>query len=341
MTLRRYCLASLVAAVLGLAASDTRGAATNTASVVCPQPILAFGGVYPDAVVRHGFVLTNQGSRLVRVTKVNATCGCAKAAMSTSDIPAGKSATLDVVVDFKGRRGYLQKSIYVTTDEPGAQPLQLEIRGTVLVPIEVQPEGLHFGTVGVEGTLEREVLLNAVGTNEFTVLSVTPSSTQMTATCETLESGKRYKVRVSSEGPRAFGSTMASVRVATDNARMPQVDIPVAMYVAGDIVVVPALLLAVPSATNVVKTSSLTLYSPSGKRFKVTGIQCPGDGGMTAGVSTVTADRVRIEVKTRGPLTGIGGNALRIETDLPAMREVLVPVRVLTRDNDAPATGKP
>jgi hypothetical protein len=341
MNLRRYCLVPVFSAALILTGLHARADETNFPSVACQQSVFDFGPVYPDSEVQHSFVLTNRGSRLVHLTKVNATCGCAKAVLSASDIQPGKTAELKVVINFKGRRGHLQKSIYVSTDESGAPPLCLEIKGTVLVPIEVQPEGAHFGTVGVEGTVEREVLLNAVGTNVFQVLSVVASSTQLSAACETLEAGKRYRVRISSEGPRAYGSTMASVRVVTDNVRMPQVDIPVAAFVAGDVVVMPALLLVVPTDTNIVKTAALTLWSPSRKPFKVTGVTCPGDGGMTASVSTGTPDRIRIEVKTRGPLTGVGGKSVRIETDLPSMKEVLVPVKVLTREGDASAAGRP
>ena len=340
MNLRRYCLASVVTAVLILAGFNVCGDETNLPSVLCPQPTCDFGAVYPDSVIQHSFVLTNRGSRLVNITKVNATCGCTKALMATNQIAAGKTAELNVVINFKGRRGHLLKSIYVDTDDPGTSSLRLEVKGTVLVPIEVQPEGVHFGTVGVGGTVEREVLLSAVGTNVFHVGSVSSSSTALSARCETLEEGKRYRIRISSEGPRSYGSTMASVRVETDNTRMPQVDIPVAAFVAGDIVAVPAILLVVPTATNTVRTSQLTLWSPSLKPFKVTKVECPGDG-MTATITTVMPERTRIEVKTRGPLAGVGGKSVRIETDLPTMKELLVPVRVLTREGGESAAGRP
>lgn len=340
MNLRRYCLASVVVAVLILTGLQARGDATNSPAVLCLQPTYDFGGVYPDSEIQHSFVLTNRGSRLVHITKVNATCGCTKAVMSTNEIAAGQTAELNVAINFKGRRGHLVKSIYVDTDDPGTPFLRLEVKGIVMVPIEVEPEGVHFGTVGVGGTVEREVLLNAVGTNVFHVRAVSSSSTLLSAKCETLEDGKRYRIRISSEGPRSYGSTMASVRVETDISRMPQVDIPVAAFVTGDIVAVPAFLLVVPTATNTVRTSQLTLWSPSSKPFKVTQVECPGEG-MTSTVSTVTADRTRIEVKTQGPLTGVGGKSIRVETDLSSMKELLIPVKVLTREGGESVADRP
>jgi len=184
------------------------------------------------------------------------------------------------------------------------------------------------------------VLLTATGTNVFHVRSVTASSALVSAKWDTLEAGKRYRVTISSEGPRGFGSTMASVRVGTDHPRAEWVDIPVAAFVAGDIVAAPGVLLLIPTATNSVRTSRLTLWSPASKPFKVMKVECPG-GGMTATVSAVSADRSLVDVKTWGSLAGKDGAALRIETDLATMKELRIPVRVLSPQSREPGSERP
>jgi hypothetical protein len=335
----QYYLASVVALVMGWVGIYACGEGAPVTPVVCLQPTYDFGSVTPDSVVEHQFVLTNQGSRVVKIANVHVTCGCTRAAMTTNQVAAGGTAGLDVEITFKGRRGHLLKSIYVDTDDPDSQPLRLEITGTVLVPLEVQPEGIHFGTVGVDGTIEREVLLTATGTNMFQIRSVTSSSTLISAKWDALEEGKRYRVTISSEGPRAYGSTMASVRVETDHPQAERVDIPVAAFVAGDIVAAPGVLLLIPTETNSVRTSRLSLYSPSSKPFKVTKVECPGDG-MTATASVISADRSLVEVKTWGALMGKDGTSLRVETDLSTMKELRIPVRVLSVQSRAPVSER-
>ncbi len=325
--------------VMGWGGIYTYGKGTPVASVVCLQPTYDFGSVTPNAVVEHRFVLTNQGSRVVKITNVHVTCGCTRAVMTTNQMAAGGMEGLDVEINFKGRRGHLLKAIYVDTDDPENPSLRLEITGTVLVPIEVQPEGIHFGAVGADGMIEREVLLTATGTNVFQVRSVTVSSTQISAKWDTLEAGKRYRVTVSSEGPRGYGSTIASVRVETDHPQAERVDIPVAVFVAGDIVAAPGVLLLIPTEANSVRTSRLSLYSPSSKPFKVTKVECPGDG-MTATASFVSADRSSVEVKTWGALMGKDGTSLRIETDLSTMKELRIPVRVLSVKDRVPVSER-
>jgi hypothetical protein len=340
MNHHRYGLTLILAGIMAGGGFYAFGEGSVPPSLVCLQPAFEFGSVAADSEIEHRFVLTNQGSRVVTILNVHVTCGCTKAVMITNQVAAGGTAGLDVKINFKGRRGRLLKSLYIDTDDPGNPALRLEVAGTVLVPIEVQPEGIHFGTVGIEGTIEREVLLTATGTNVFHIRSVTASSTLVSAKWDTLEAGKRYRVRVSSEGPRSYGSTMASVRVETDLSRSGQVDIPVAAFVAGDIVAAPGVLLLIPTDTNTVRTSRITLWSPASKAFKVTKVECPGDG-MTATIHSVSADRSLVEVKTWGALTGKDGASLRIETDLATMKEIRIPVRVLSTQSRERVPEKP
>lgn len=336
-------------AVALLAACVARGAvqpvagavATNTPALVCPVPRFDFGQVYPDTVVSHTFTLTNTGSRVVRILNVHATCGCSKAEVSSNAVAPSASVELKVEINLKGRRGRQDKAVYVRTDEPvNGGVMRLETVGTVIVPIEAQPEGVHFGTLGRDGSVEREVLLTAVGTNTFHVRSVTSSSTQILPRVETKEIGHKYVVKLVAEGPRTVGSMMASVRVETDHPRLAILDIPVAAFVTGDIVSAPGLLLLIPSPTNMVRSSWLNLWSPAGKSFSVTRVVLPGEG-LTNTVTRMTPDRVRLEIKSWGSLTGVDGKPLRIETDLGSMKEVLIPVKVLPPPKDPAAPVGP
>lgn len=305
------------------------GSQTNRPGIICLNPSLDFGAVYSDAVVKHAYVLTNQGARTVKIMMVRTSCGCTTAQAATNELAPGQVTTVDVVINFKGRRGRQTKAIYTETDDPINRIVRMEFTGVVMVPIEAQPEGIHFGTVGAEGRLEREVLLTAESNNTFQVLAAKSASPQMTVTVEPREAGKQYLVRVVCDGPRKQGTFMTSVEVETDHPRMRVVSIPVAAFVAGDIVAAPGSLLLVPSATNMPKTVWVNLWSPAGKAFHVTKVELPGEG-MSNSINTVKPDRCRLEIKTWGPLNGMEGQSIRVETDLATMKEILIPVKVLT-----------
>lgn len=303
-------------------------AETNPSGVMCLNPLFDFGAVYSDAVVTHSYVLTNQGPVGVKILALRTGCGCSAAVAATNALAPGQATTVEVVLNFKGRRGYQSKSIVAETDDPGHQLVRMEFTGEVIVPIEVQPEGLHFGTIAAEGRLEREVLLTAVSTNFFHVLSAHSASPQVTVAVEPREEGKRYLMKVVCDGTRPPGTLMTSIEVETDLPRMNRFSIPVAAFVAGDIVAAPATLLLVPSATNVPHTVWVSLWSPAGKAFKVMKVELPGDG-MTNAIFDVRPDRTRLEIKTWGGLTGLDGTVIRVETDLESMKEIRIPIKVL------------
>ncbi len=301
----------------------------NQGGIVCINPNFNFGSIYSDVEVNHRYVLTNQGARVVKISAVRSTCGCTTAVASTNEMAPGQTAAVDVVLNFSGRRGRQNKSIYVETDDLQNRIVKLEFTGLVIVPIEAQPEAIHLGTIGVAGRIEREVLVNAVSTNTFHLLSVKSASPQVTVTSELRQEGKQYCLKVVFEGPRKLGSFMTSVEVETDHPQMKKLSIPLAGFVGGDIVAVPASLVFSPSATNVSKTVWVTLWSPGGTAFKITKVELP-DEGMTHSMVVVNPDRYRMEIKTRGALAGADGKSIRIETDLPSMKELHVPIRVLT-----------
>jgi len=323
-----------------LAPPSLRGAEANVQSLVCLNTKCDFGKVYEDAVVKHQFILTNQGSRVVNIGRVHAACGCTKTLLTTNVVPPGMTAALSVEFDARKRRGHQSKAIYCETDDPVNRVIRMEISGVVLVPIDIQPEGINFGTVGATEKLTRDLSLIASGTNIFHIRTVTISPPLFCATVETREAGKSYVIKVSNDGGRSIGSSVASIQVQTDNPLMGSIDIPVAAVVAGDIVSTPGTLLLIPSPTNVVRTSWLSLSSPPGKAFKVTYVEC-SSACMTNTVKYLTPDRTRIEIKTWGPLTGLAGKCIRVGTDLPSMRELLIPLRVLSIPGGQLVPGKP
>jgi len=125
------------------------------------------------------------------------------------------------------------------------------------------------------------------------------------------------------------GTTHAAVQVLTDQPLMPRIDIPVSVFVTADVVATPSSLLLVQGATNAVRTYYVGVHSPAGKPFRIIKAEAPA-AGLTCIVATVAPDRYRIEVKAAGALIGVEGESLRIETDVETMKELRVPLRVIT-----------
>lgn len=314
--------------------------APGHASLICSQPVYEFGERSANEVVTNTFVLRNAGTNAVHLLNVRTSCGCTTAALATNVLAPGQTTDLLANLSLQGRRGQQRKTIYVESDDPYAGNLRLELVGAVRVAIEVQPEGLHFGSLARDGEVERNVVLTARSNLTFHVTSVRSSSQGFDVHAVTREEGRRYEIAVRSVGPRPGGTSYALVQVETDLADMPVVNVPVTVFGVSDIVAAPATLMLVQGATNETRTYYLNLSSPAGKRFKLTKINLPRPD-MTYTVASAVPDRYRLELKVPGWLGDLNGGSIRIETDLESMREVTVPLRVIAGPGAPDMQGGP
>jgi len=95
------------------------------------EEIHDFGAVDENkGPVTHEFVFTNNSNRPVKILKVQASCGCTTPGWSRDPIPPGKNGFIQASYNPKGRPGFFNKSLTVTTDlEPN--PIILQIKGHV------------------------------------------------------------------------------------------------------------------------------------------------------------------------------------------------------------------
>lgn len=93
-----------------------------------------FGSVREEGgSVMHEFTFTNVSSRPVKILKVQASCGCTTPDWSKEPVLPGKTGFIQAKYDPKGRPGYFNKSLTVTTDFD-SDPVVLQIKGQVETP---------------------------------------------------------------------------------------------------------------------------------------------------------------------------------------------------------------
>ena len=82
--------------------------------------------------VMHEFLFTNNSGRHIKILTVQASCGCTTPNWTKEPIAPGKSGFIQASYNPKGRPGYFNKSLTVTTDLD-SNPLILQIKGQVAV----------------------------------------------------------------------------------------------------------------------------------------------------------------------------------------------------------------
>lgn len=100
------------------------------------EDIFDFGIIEEEAgSAIHEFSFTNNSNRPIKILTVQASCGCTTPNWSKEPVAPGKSGFIQASFDPKGRPGYFNKSLTVTTDFD-SNPVILQIKGQVAVKDE-------------------------------------------------------------------------------------------------------------------------------------------------------------------------------------------------------------
>jgi len=90
------------------------------------------GQVREGELVRHSFVLLNEGDRALRIKEVNTSCGCAVAEIGKKILQPWESTNLDVVFNTKGYFGEVKQFIYVSTDSLDIPTIRFIIKADII-----------------------------------------------------------------------------------------------------------------------------------------------------------------------------------------------------------------
>jgi hypothetical protein len=113
---------------------SVRGIAQLAEPLYFREKIHDFGDIKEEdgpAVVE--FNITNKTTRPISILSVKPSCGCTTPDWTKDPIAAGGTGFIKASYDPKGRPGYFNKSLTVTTDWDGT-PIVLQIKGNVLNP---------------------------------------------------------------------------------------------------------------------------------------------------------------------------------------------------------------
>lgn len=201
--------------------------------IVCAEPIYDFGERNNTEFIEHDYPIRNAGTLSLEIVNVRASCGCTAVKPSQNVIPPGGEASIGARLDLRGRNGFQQKTIVVTSNDPDQPNLTLQLKGTAVQALRAQPGALFFGRLGPDGVRDRtfEIIsergpIQIVGARTdhpglvLTALDLDPGADGST---------RRFNLALDPALPE--GTVNGTVFIQTDLANQAELAIPVAAYV--------------------------------------------------------------------------------------------------------------
>jgi hypothetical protein len=204
------------------------------------EEIFDFGSIKEHGgPATHEFTFVNNGTRPIKILKVQASCGCTTPNWSKEPVAPGKSGFVQASFDPVGRPGYFNKSLTVTTDFD-SNPVILQIKGQVAVEGEVDKNqfqtsngswklktgSFNLGKVFVKDeftTRDFQVVNGGTKPVTFSGKFVGPAYIKVDVQPKTLAPGEKGNIKVSYNGKMkgVYGFQSDNIEVFTDDESVP------------------------------------------------------------------------------------------------------------------------
>jgi hypothetical protein len=294
--------------------------------IVCAEPTYNFGEMDESNTVEHGYIISNAGDATLNITNVRAGCGCTVASLRDTAVSPGSQTVVTVRFSLRGRRGSQNKSVTVRSNDPLTPSLPLWFSGTSTVEIGVSPALVDFGSILPDKAATQEVhLISRWPGVVITNLSCDSTQFAVRPFDSTNRLGKGFWVSV--VPPLIAGQSRATIRVSTDHPRQPEFTVPIVAFITPEARVMPQQIIvqrSVPSAPM----QTIVIFPGTVAEYRVLKVEPPlPDVEFT--LRETARGTFRIDVQRLVPSADLDGKAFRIFTDLPTLKEITVPVRVL------------
>jgi len=301
----------------------------NAPRLAVDEPTHLFGEAVSGTAITHTFLLRNVGQAPLEIKGVEPSCGCTVTDLSENILQPGSEATLTVTLTLDSKwNSHVKKSILVESNDPKEPKFHLYMEGQAVSVITVKPDAAFFG--GIPATAELKKTINITTGREdvsFTLTEISCESPHLRIEKETVQPGKAYRVHIRTAGNLQEGSLEAQVKISTDHPAYQTIVIPVKATVTGALAVSPQEILLAGPATQLV-TRYVVIAPGDVKEFKVEEVEAPL-ASIEVTVEKIGRLGYRIRLANLSADSELEGKSLKIRTDLPQKREILVPFKIV------------
>jgi len=293
--------------------------------LVCPEPTFDFGVREPNEAVEHGFVLRNEGDEVLNISKVKPTCGCTVVEWKTKLLQPGQEVRLSCRLKLKGYRGPQKKSIRIHSNDPAQPVYQVWFKGNVKVDVELKPSFVSFSQITHASVVTRKVRLTAVG-RAVQITDVTCASDLFSIEVNKV-ADLSADLLITTKPPLPMGTHRTRIIVHTDDAKYPELYLPVIMNVLSEVTVLPKVLYLPRPPVEERLTRSILVRPSRIAKFNILRVETPHQD-IKATIIPVGRGIQRVELKNIPVTMDLNDKEVRIFTNLSVMKEIKVPFRV-------------
>lgn len=184
--------------------------------------------------------LTNPGSDVISLSKIDASCGCSSAGNVSGPVNANQSRRVPITVRTKGKSGDFRGTFFVNYEQNGiAKKCSFDIKAIIRTPgrIQARPANVNLADRKPGDVVQASIELAPEDLTDATklpsIVRIEAPDWLQTKLHEQPDPAHKWKLEVTGVIPNTAGALNSVVQVYTDCERFPVCRIPIAANVAG------------------------------------------------------------------------------------------------------------
>jgi hypothetical protein len=217
MSILKSLVSVTVIALISLscwAQSETSGAAAGNAGppkIKFENTTHNFGKVSPKSKSECEFKFCNAGGGTLKIKEVSKTCGCTVFSLEKDEYAAGECGTLKVQYTADAGRGPRTRRLFVYSNDPENEKVQLVINATIMPKIEYT-EKLSFALKdGKEGT--DTLKLKSIDDQPFSIKSMTSTNNAVIMDFDPEKKATEFELKARLDAEKAGNATSGRIEL--------------------------------------------------------------------------------------------------------------------------------
>ncbi len=202
--------------------------------LVVQQTEYDFGNIKQGVKVTHIFVLTNSGGDLLKITDIQASCGCTAALPDKNELGPGESTNLKVTFNSAGRFGKQKKLVRIESNDPENPLAIITIKANVILsdaenaayPVLHFPEMQHdFGKVQEGEVVKYTFKFENNGSSALKIKDIITSCgcTAALVSSEVLQPGEQGTLKVELDTSNRKGNMIRTITIKSNDPKNPTI----------------------------------------------------------------------------------------------------------------------
>ena len=158
--------------------------ADRAPKIVMTKDVHDFGKIGPATSNKADYEFKNEGQSALLVNRIQSTCGCSKPTLIKDgkrfamplkepvSFEPGELGQIEVTFKSPSRKGKVEKSLYVLSDDPASKRTKFSVKAEVIVKVSVEPETVDL-KLDVENAGMPDIVVKSTDGQEFSIKSVT------------------------------------------------------------------------------------------------------------------------------------------------------------------------